>query len=398
MRHSFPVLILVFSFIFSLNGLKPAFADIITLKESGDVLNGRIMKETDAEVTVKLKTGGTARFPRSWIKDIKKEDIPESELYTKQDTYLMRSEKIDPKDAKAQLDLAEWCLKNSTPENNLADMAIRHFNAAKEIDPALAAQSGKELRDAVDKKAGELYKLAETDFNIEQYYNSERMLVSIIAAYPESANAGKSKELLAKIWGKSRADKILNAKDDLPEVALSSGSLSMMLSHLGDEKIKEKYLAKCMNKARDYEERAGEVAQEKRMGYYMLAISCYDAVQGSDKDDVKESAKTKVQQLLKDFFDDNPVPPDDAKLAQMTNFLNIVEDKDFVAKVADRYFKIGEGLNKKAKKLKQPEKGQKAQDAFFCLSLANNFSKDEKIRQSAADLMSEAQRLERAKK
>jgi hypothetical protein len=100
--------------IFSSRGLKQALADIITLKDGNGTLNGRIIKESDTELTVKLKTGGTTAFPKSWVKNIKKEDIPDSELYTKQDTYFMKYEKMDPKDAKAQLELAEWCLENST--------------------------------------------------------------------------------------------------------------------------------------------------------------------------------------------------------------------------------------------------------------------------------------------
>lgn len=398
MSRSILLVVLVFFLIFSAWAFRPAPADIITLKDGGGTLDGRIEKESDAGITVKLKTGGKATFPRSWIKDIKKEDIPDSELYTAQDIYFSKYEKTDPKDAKAQLALAEWCLKNSTPENKLADMAIRHFNMARELDPTLADAAGKDLSDAEDRKAGELYKVAETDFDIEQYFNSERMLLSIIAAYPGSVYAGKSKDLLAKIWGKDKANKIINAKDDLPEVALSGDSLSLLLSHLEDEEVKERYLTKCMNKAKDYEERATEAAKDKRMGYYTMAINCYNALSLSGNADAIRYSKSRTQQLLKRFFENNPVPRDDAKLAEMVNYLNTVEDKDFTAKAGDQYFKIGAGLYKKAKKLKQPDKGQKAQDAFFCLSLAKNFSNDEKIRQAAADLIPETQRLERAKR
>ncbi len=399
MRGYILLFILVCSLIFTSLGFKPALADIITLKDRSETYSGKIISETGTEMTVKLKTGGTARFPKSWVKDIKKEDIPESELYTKQDIYLKKFESTDPKDAQAQLALAEWCLKNSTPENHLSDMAIVHFNKAKELDPNIADESGKDLKDAVDKKAGELYKWAEVDFNIEQYFNSERMLVSIIADYPESAYADKSKDLLKKMWGGDTAFKILNAKDGLPDVVFSRNSLSLTLSQLGDDNMKDKYLAKCINRAKDYEKRAGEVASDKKLGYYRFAINCYEALSSSDKPEVREIARSRVQLLLKGFFEGNPVPRDDAKLAEMEGYLNIVEDKDFVSRVADGYFKIGEdSLYKRAKKLKQPFKAQKAEEAFFCYSLANNFSRNEKIREVIADRMSEAQILERSKR
>ncbi len=398
MRSSFLLFILICSLVFPLYGFKPALADIITLNNRSETFNGKIINETGTEMTVKLKTGGTVRFPKSWVKEIKKEDIPESELYTVQDIYLKKFENTDPKDAKAQLALAEWCLKNSTPENRLADMAIMHFNKANELDPAVAEKSGKDLKDAVDRKAKELYKWAEVDFNIEQYPNSERMLLSIIADYPESAYADKSKDLLVKIWGGNIASKILNAKDGLPEVVFSADSLSLASSHMDDKDMKEAYLAKCMAKAKDYENRAGEVAKEKKLGYYRYAINYYEALSSLDEPSIKEIARSRVQLLLKGFFEDNPIPRDDAKLAEMEEYLNIVEDRDFVANVANRYFKIGDDLlYKKAKKLKQPLKGQKAQDALFCYSLADNFSKDEKIRQVIADRILEARRLTRAK-
>ena len=75
-------------------------------------------------------------------------------------------------------------------------------------------------------------------------------------------------------------------------------------------------------------------------------------------------------------------------------FLYLLPTSDITSK----YFDKGNELFKRAKKLKQPEKGENAAIAYYCYSVANSFIKDEKTKQAAFDRMIDCQRLQRAAK
>ncbi len=373
-------------------------SDIFVLKDGAGTLEGKIIKETETQYSVKVKTGGVSTFPKSWVQTIKKTSIPDGELYTKQDLYFERLGKADQKDAGAQLELARWCLKNSTPENGLSELAVKHFKIAKELNPSLSKSAGKELFEAEDKEAGKLYNIAETKFKDEEFFTAEQLIFSIISIYPESTYADKARELLTKIWGSERAAKLLKEGSTLPEIVLSGEGLRSVSPGSDSEKFLENYLMKCVNKAVDCEERAREVPKEKKKGYYIAAINCYNVVLLSDKPELKKLAGTKKQELIASYFGTDPLPDNYATYSQMGGYLKDLEDKAFLKKICLAYFKSGDELYKKAKKAKQPEKGEKAKTAYFYFSIVNDFSENEKIKQEAFNNMVECQRLERALK
>ncbi len=372
-----------------------AYCDVIELKDGGETMVGKITEESETHLTVKLKTGGTFTFPKSWAKSIKREDIPEHELYTKQDLYLIKFKRINPKDANAHLQLGEWCLKNATAENGLFELADNHFRIARELNPKLAQEAEKEFRDAQNKAAKRLYSIAEIELKDEEYLKSEKLVFSILSSYPDTDYASKAKGLLIKIWGRERVDRLLKEKDDLPEVILDKQMIYSILTHLKTQERKEKYLMKCLNKAMDFEERAQEVARDKKHGYYISAINCYEAALNADRAELRNLAQSKHQELLKKFFEDKPIPYSDARYALLTNYLNRIKDASLLEGISNGYFGVGENLYKRAKKSKQSESQEKVRAALFCFSIVNNHSKDEKLRQAAFNYIVECQRLAR---
>ncbi len=390
----FIVLFIIFSCICYAAGPNPAFADIITLKEGGETINGKIIKETDTELTVKLKTGGTATFPKSWVKDIKREDIPENELYTKQDIYFIKYKRLDSKSAKAQLELAEWCFKNGTAENGLFEMAERHLKIAKELNPDIPAGVDEKLAVIENMKAQSAYSVAEALFKAGSYLASERAILNLISTYPNSDYAGQAKGLLNQIWGEKRADKLVALKDELPAIASSGQELNLILNYMKEE-LKTAYFKKCLSKAKDFEARANEVKDEKeKLNHLTLALNCYDLTLNSTDAADKDYANSKMQELTEKFFKYLPIP-DKIGEEKVVTYLGRLEDEGLVEGITSQYFKMGEALKDEAARTSQPEKAEKAISAYHCFSIAYYFSKDEGKRKEAFDKMIESQRLAR---
>ncbi len=375
----------------------PASCDVFKLKD-GTVVDGRIINETDVLYVVKVKTGGTSTFPKSWIKELKKETIPDEQLYTLQDTYNEKLSKIDQKDAGAHIDLAEWCVKNGTPDNGLLQLAQDHFVKAKEIDPRIDDRASRELRKSQDKQLGRYYRIAEIELENEDYIKAEQSALSIVNSGIESDYVRKSKDILTKIWGSSKAAQIMFLKDELPETVYSKDEISAVLSHLPEQDLKEAYINKCLMKAKDYEERAKEAPKDKKAGYYIAAITCYDALSDVDKAEAKGIAVSKSKEMMRGFFGAGPVPFSESRRALITNYLIALDDYVFSEEVLKGFSKLGDEYYKKARKLKQPEKGEKAKIAYYSYFIVNEISIDVKIKQIAFENMVECQRLERARK
>jgi len=373
-------------------------ADIIELKDGGGKMDGKIVNEDDTHVTVKLKTGGTSTFPKAWIKNIVKSDIREEDLYTKQDMYFSKVNGIKPDDASAQLQLAKWCYDNATPENGLFEMADRHYRIAKELDPKLAEKAGKDLAAVQEKESEKLFAVAETEYKWGEYYKAEQLARSVISLYPDSSYSGKSRGLIVKIWGSSRASKVFDNSQELPEIVFAAEEMQSILSRMGTDECKQAYFIKCINRGIDYEARAEEVDKDRKSGYYVAAIACYDIVAASSGGQVRKTADSKARDAIKRFFDTKPEPFSDARYALMTGYMIRMQDQSYISDLSGRYFKQGEDLLKKARRLKQPQKGEKAKAAYFCFSIANDFSKNGKIKQDSFENMVECQRLERARK
>jgi hypothetical protein len=192
--------------------------------------------------------------------------------------------------------------------------------------------------------------------------------------------------------------KIFDNTQGLPEIVFTGEEMQSVLSHMGTEARKQAYFMKCLDRGIDYEERAEEVDRDRRSGYYMAAIACYDTVSGSASGQVKKSADFKMQGAFRKYFDGRPEPFSDARYALMAGYMLRIQDPPYIEKLNVQYARLGEELLKKARRLKQPEKAEKAKTAYFCFSIVNNFSADEGIKQDAFDKMIECQRLERARK
>ncbi|HOX09013.1 MAG TPA: hypothetical protein PLA52_00065 [Candidatus Omnitrophota bacterium] len=397
MNNSARLISIIIVSVLAISVFSPAFGDIIKLKD-GTVINGRIIKEDNIQYEVKLKTGGTAVFPRSWIISLKKEDIPDDQLYTVTDKYAEKLNKMDTKSASAHLELAEWCQENGTFDNGLLQAAKDHLAKAAEIEPKITGRASDKLLKSQEKHLDGAFKIAEVEYKHEEYIKAEHALLAIINSGIESSYVYKSKELLRKIWGSSKADQIMASRDDLPDVEYTRYDVDSVISHIPEKETKDAYLKKCLIKAKDYEERAQEVNRGNSAGYYIAAITCYHALSEVENKDIRELSNSKSLQLMRKFFDSNPVPFSDARRALMTNYLVALSDPKFSEEIAKRYLKVGDEYYKKARKLKQPEKGEKAQVAYYSYSIVNDISKDEKVKQSAFENMVECQRLERARK
>ncbi|MDD4879057.1 MAG: hypothetical protein PHR22_01205 [Candidatus Omnitrophica bacterium] len=389
-----PLFVFFAAFVF--NGV---YADVFELK-TGEIIDGKITKETKTGVTVKLRnTTGSREFPKSQIKSERKEVVPEEQLYsTKEDQYFLKAKKIDTKDANAQLELAEWCRKNATDENGLLEMAMVHFRIAERLDPEVVKKERKDLSKAEEKAAEKIFFEAEKEFKQDEYIKSERLILSAISMYPNSKSADNAEKLLVKIWGRRLATKVLQAKDGLPEVAINQDEIAQITAWLAKGDLQERYFMKCLDKAMDFEERAKQVSRGDAQGYYILAIECYKLLLISGDPKLESLAHSKFPVLMKEVFKDTPVPSSYRNYMYMSDYLGKLEDAGLVEKISGKYFKTGEDLYKKARKSKQPEKAAKANSAYLCFSITNNFSKDEDLKQKALNGMIESQRIARALK
>lgn len=397
MKNGARLITIIIGSILAISVFSPAFGDIIKLKD-GTVIDGRIIKEDNIQYEVKLKTGGTAVFPKSWIITLKKEDIPDDQLYTVTDKYADKLNKMDNKSASAHLELAEWCQENGTFDNGLLQAAKDHLAKATEIEPKIAGRASDRLLKSQEKHLDGAYKIAEVEYKYEEYIKAEHALLAIINSGVESNYVYRSKELLRKIWGSSKAVQIITSRDDLPDVEYTRYDIDSVISHIPEQATKEAYLKKCLIKAKDYEERAQEVNHDNSAGYYIAAITCYYALSEVENEDVRNLSNSKCMELMRKFFDSNPIPFSDSRRALMTNYLVALSDSKFSEDIAKKYLKVGDEYLKKARKLKQPEKGKKAQIAYYSYFIVNEISRDVKIKQIAFENMIECQRLERARK
>ncbi len=278
------------------------------------------------------------------------------------------------------------------------EMADRHYRIARELDPKLAEKAGKDLAAVQEKEAEKLFAVAETEYKWGEYYKAEQLAKSVISLYPDSSYAGRSKGLITRIWGSSRAPKVLDDSQELPEIVFATEEMQSVLSHMGTNERKQAYFMKCINRGIDYEERAEEVDRDRKSGYYMAAIACYDVVSASSGGQVRKMADSKAGDAIRKFFDTGPEPFSDARHALIAGYMLRIQDQRYISELSGRYYKQGEDLLKRSRRLKQPDKGEKAKTAYFCFSIANDFSKDEKIKQGSFENMVECQRLERARK
>lgn len=390
----------IISMVFAVSLLPvPACADDIILKESGRVITGKILEEKAGMLTVKMAKGGTCVIPSDWVKTIIKKDIADGNLYTVGDTYQNKLKAMDQKSAEDHLALAEWCLKNGTPENGLLFASESHFNIAKQIDPNSAKRASEDLLKAREKTAERSYSIAELEYDNNEYIKSEREALSIISAYGETKYASKARDLLVKIWGRDRAAMLLEPKDGLlPDVVYTEEDLQSVLYNLQNDEQRELYILKCIAKAKDCEDRSDEVPAGRRAGYYRIGIDCCRNALSSAKPEVRAIADSKMQALLKKFFADAPVPYSDYNFSLVSNMMFLVRDHQLVQDISAQYSKMGDDLFKKARRLKQPEKGKNAMAAYFSYSIASNFSKDGKTKENAIEKMIECQALDRARR
>ncbi len=391
------IAIILLATIFS--AIRFAHADDIILKESGRVIVGKVLEEKDGMLTIKLSKGGSCIMPRDWVNRIIKKDLSDEELFTKGDIYQQKLKAINPKSAEDHLALADWCFNNGTPENGMLFAAESHLNIAMQLDPGSAKRAPEALLRVREKTAEKVFSKAELEYENGEYIRSEQEALSIIFAYGETKYASKAKGLLTKIWGKDRVLVLLEPKEDpLPGVAYSREDLESVLYSLSNDEQKELYFLKCIDKAKDYVQRSQEVPANRKANYYRIAIDCYRNALSSEKSEVRAVADSNIQDLLRKYFADLSAPYNDYSFSLISNLMLMINDEKLIQDISAQYSKMGDDLLKKARRLKQPDKGKEAAAAYFSYSIANNFSKDGKIRENAIENMIECQRLERARK
>lgn len=387
------IIILLFVFILFLPSV--LFADIIKLKNSNKVIVGKIIDEIGTDLIVKLKGGGTCQFPKSWVKKIEKNYIPESELYTPQDKYFERLKKVSEDDAQGNLELGLWCFKNVSKDEKFYEMAYKHLMRAKELNPDFTEKIDEKLKFIEDRKAKKIYLNAKRALKSASYLIAERQIFNILCSYPNSDYVDKANKLLIQMWGQDKAAKLIGKQDELPPVAIDSRELLGILRFLKTKEFQNSYLEKCLNKAKDFEERTKDFEdKEKKQSYIISALSCYEILLASDNNKIKNLAQVKIEGLSKMLLRSYPLPKDRREKEMIVEYLGKIKDDSFINDICNHYFLKGEGFQNKVSQFDQSKEGKDMLvTAYNCYSIVYYFSKDETEKQDALQKMNECESL-----
>jgi hypothetical protein len=367
-----------------------AEADIIKLKNSNRTFEGNIINETKAEYIVKLKGGGQCQIPKSWVKKIIEEKISEDELYSDYDIYQKKLQDLDVEDAEEQYSLALWCLKKF-----LYLQAEEHLLIAKELDSSLADKVDKKLKYIDNINAEIIFAYAQGDMKYKQYLETENTILNLLAQYPDTNYTSQAEDILIIIWGQKRAMEILNKKDSLPQIATSLAQLRGTLSRFKTDELKEAYLKKCFEKARMFEERAEEVADEDKGSYLSQAQRIYNMLSQTATGYIKDYSESKINKLASKTVISYTAPKSSGELSDICRNMEKVKDEKTLIKACNHYFSLGHKYYSQAKKAKGKDKQEPANIAYYCYSIVYYFSPASDLKQEAAKLMQECKILTR---
>ena len=365
-------------------------ADIIKLNNSNRIFEGYIIGENHANYIVKLKGGGKCQVPKNWVKEIIEKEISDDKLYSDYDIYQQRLNNIDLNNADKQYDLGVWCLKKT-----LYQLAEEHLKKAKEINPALGKKIDKKLKYIDNINAEIIFAYAQGDMKYNQYLETENTILKLLSRYPDTDYTSQAEDILIIIWGQERAMEILNKKNNLPEVATFSSQMRGTLEHLESSELKEAYLQKCFDKARMFEERAEEVAENQRQSYYAQAQRCYAMLTEVATGYIKNYSASRVDKLANKTIISYVAPRSSGEVSDICWNMEKISDQKKIVDACNYYLKLGHKYYLQAKKKRGKERQESANIGYYCYSIVYYFTTSSDLKEEAANRMQECKILSR---
>ena len=373
-------------FVFAVSG--NSYADIITLKNSCRVIEGKVIQETQSEYIVKLKGGGRCRIPKIWVKEVKPGEIQQEELYTIRDIYQQKVQELDKEDGEANYNFGLWCFKNG-----LFEVAMPYFQAAKTLKPSLTSKCDKKISYINDMLVEKMLAYAQGNMKSGHYINTERVILNLLKSYPNSKYKGQMEDVLIMIWGEARAQKIIIRDDGLPPVATTAMELRGTLNRIQDEDKKEAYLRKCLNKAYMLEERAREVSPKLKGGYLSEAKESYQILAITADGKVKNAAENRFKNLVKKASISRAIPKNSGTTSSICDSMKSSTNQKDINKACDYYYKLGHKHCKKAKSAKGKERIENAFIARNSYSIVYYFTSNDNMKSKSLKRMRECEML-----
>jgi tetratricopeptide (TPR) repeat protein len=386
MKKIFLLTLMLFMFFVCSNTL----ADVITLKNSCRIIEGKVIQETQSEYIVKLKGGGECRLPKIWVKEIKGGEIPQDELYTVRDIYQQKVQELDKDDGQANYDFGLWCLKNG-----LFEVAQPYFEAAKTLQPSLTSKCDNKITYINNMLAEKMLVYAQGNMKNGNYIDTERIILDILNSYPDSEYRSETEDVLIMIWGQGRAKEIIAVQDGLPPVATTAMEMRGTLGRIQDAKIRESYLLKCYNKAQMLEQRSEEVASQQKAGYLSEAKKCYQILSVTADGKVKDMADNRLKDLEKKVNIAHIIPKDGGVTSSICDSIKNSNNQKDINSACNYYYKLGYEYIRKAKTAKGKEKIESATIARNAYSIVYYFSSSDNMKTQSLKYMRECESMMR---
>lgn len=214
-------LALIVSLLLCVQDKKPK-DDVIQLKDEagGGLKVGRIVKIDDTGIDLQVKD--QAKPIRIDFKDM----MPYS-------VYRIREARIDPKDGKALLDLADFCRANQ-----LYSIAIRKYEEARAADSSLEEKAKAKIAETRNEDAGNKFEAAKKYSLAKDWQRASDLLTNIIENYADTPYIEDAKKEVEKITEaikkeneekkkmleeKKKADeaKVAKSKEELEKIQLA---------------------------------------------------------------------------------------------------------------------------------------------------------------------------------
>jgi hypothetical protein len=160
------------------DGRKP---DDVLQRRDGGILVGRVIK-LDAE-HVEFHVSGDKESRRISLKDLNPYSV-----------YRLRLERVDRAKASDRLSLGEFCLANA-----LYSQAVREFEEAMRLDPALAGSAKKRRDEAHHEDARSRFEEAKRLATESRHEDANRICQTLIEKYEDTPYADEGRKLVARI-------------------------------------------------------------------------------------------------------------------------------------------------------------------------------------------------------
>ncbi len=160
----------------------PVWAEEAVLLKSGGVLLGKVISMTDDTLAMKIRDGD-----KSIRKEVSASDVEPTSLYD------LKLRRVDAKDAKARLALAEWCMTQG-----ITYFAIQEYEKASSLDPSLSAKAQAGLKRARLARGKAFYEKAVAAMKANRFSEAER-LFKILVKHHSTPFGGPAKSALKHI-------------------------------------------------------------------------------------------------------------------------------------------------------------------------------------------------------